>query len=171
MNASHDGAPRRGVSLMELLVAGIVMLIILNFGIPNYRKGMAQARVDMAGTHLFAIYTAQRMYRAENSTYADNLGGTTGMQKLITAKLVDPAMIPGPTENKFTYSIDDGANATDFTARATWKTDINGVSEPWAGAILINQTGTGWGGIDDSPLTTPGPTTTFIKPTKYQTGI
>lgn len=118
---------------MELVVSVIVLMIIMNFAIPQYRVAMEQNRVDLAGSRLLMIYTAQRMYFVENQTFAPALSD------LIGKKLLDPSLAPGAgADSKFFYAI-DSADATAFSAKATRSSTPT--PQVFSGFIAINQKG------------------------------
>jgi prepilin-type N-terminal cleavage/methylation domain-containing protein len=121
---------RRGFTLLELVITVLVLMVIINFAVPQYRVAMEQNRVDLAGSRLLMIYTAQRMYFVDNQTFAPTLGD------LINAKLLDPALSTG--ESKFAYSI-SGATASAFTATATRLSTP--VPQFFSGDLTINERG------------------------------
>ena len=116
---------RSGFTLLELVVAVIVLMVIVNFAIPQYRVATEQNRVDLAGSRLLMIYTAQRMYFVDNQTFAPTLND------LVNAKLLDPQL---SSDSKYTYSI-TSASATGFTALATRAPQF------FSGDLTINEKG------------------------------
>lgn len=106
-----NASRRNGFTLLELVVTVIVLMVIIRFAIPQYRVAIEQNRVDLAGSRLLMIYTAQRMYFVDNQTFAPAMGD------LVHAKLLD-AQLAGGGDSKFGYGI-SGASPTGFTATAT----------------------------------------------------
>lgn len=138
---------RVGFTLAELMIVVIIMMVILQFAIPRYTTATEQARVDLAGSNLVALYTAQRLYFVDQGTFA------TTLTALIDSKLLDASFAPGKgLDSKYTYAI-DSASATAFVGSATR------TAERWVGTLRIDQTGTLTGQIDDGlgnpPILTP----------------
>lgn len=120
---------RRGFTLLELVITVLVLMVIVNFAVPQYRVAMEQNRVDLAGSRLLMIYTAQRMYFVDNQTFAPTLND------LVNAKLLDPVLA---SDSKFAYSI-TGASATAFTAVATRLSTP--VPQFFSGDLTMNERG------------------------------
>ena len=75
-----------GFTLVELMVVVAIIGILAAIAIPNYQKYQAKARQSEAKIALAAVYTAEKSYAVENSTYTsclaqigftpDGFGGT-----------------------------------------------------------------------------------------------
>ncbi len=63
----------KGFTLIELMVVVAILGILASFGIPQVQKQMAKARQVEAKTNLAAIYTAEKAFFVEYSSYAVNL--------------------------------------------------------------------------------------------------
>jgi prepilin-type N-terminal cleavage/methylation domain-containing protein len=120
---------RRGLSLVELMVALTVMTVMTSFAIPSFQRAAEQSRADVAGGNLRTIWSAQRLYRLDNATYASSL------ETLISAGLLDANFAtPNGGTATYTYTIDEADGST-FTATATRAT------ASWTGSFSIDDTG------------------------------
>jgi type IV pilus assembly protein PilA len=63
----------KGFTLIELMVVVAILGILASFGIPQVQKQMAKARQVEAKTNLAAIYTAEKAFFVEYSSYSDQL--------------------------------------------------------------------------------------------------
>ncbi len=63
----------KGFTLIELMVVVAILGILASFGIPQVQKQMAKARQVEAKTNLSAIYTAEKAFFVEYTSYAVNL--------------------------------------------------------------------------------------------------
>ena len=133
---------RNAFTLLELIVAVIVLMVIISFAIPQYRIAMEQNRVDLAGSRLLMVYTAQRMYFVDNQTFAPAL------TDLVNAKLIDSALAPGGgSDSKFTYSI-KSASATAFVAEAARASTPS--PQYFSGTLSIDEKGALTGSVQNS---------------------
>lgn len=133
---------RHGFTLLEIVVAVIVLMVLIRFAMPTYRVAVEQNRVDLAASRLLMIYTAQKMYFVDKAEYASDI------YKLTNAKLLDKALEPGGGgDARYFYATtaDNTANPKQFTATATRTT----TPEPqyWEGTITINTSATIAGSI------------------------
>lgn len=139
-----------GFTLLELAVAVIVLVAILSFAAPKYWEATEQARVDLAGRRLIMIYTAQRLYYADNQAFATNLAS------LVTANTLDANLPPGSgNDGEFSYTV-TSPSALQFTATATRLAD-----DYWSGAITLDHRGVfdGWVNNSDNSIKLTPPTT------------
>lgn len=135
---------RLGFSLLEIVVAVIVLMILIQYAVPSYRVAVEQNRVDLAASRLLMIYTAQKMYYVDKAEYA------TDIFKLTNAKLLDRALEPGGGgDAKYVYSTtaDNAANPKQFLATAARQPEV------WAGSITINTSATLAGMIENDTYT------------------
>lgn len=68
---------QRGFSLVELMVVVAIIGILAAIAIPSVNKYMAKARQSEAKTNLSSLYTAEKAFFSEYSTY-DNRFGAVG---------------------------------------------------------------------------------------------
>jgi prepilin-type N-terminal cleavage/methylation domain-containing protein len=135
----HD---RSAFTLLEMLIAAIILVFLSTFALPAMRKLTEQERLDLASQRLAAIYTAQRIYFADNQAFAPSITA------LVNAKLLDPDMPPGSGQDtKFAYAVTT-ATAIKFTATATRASDTY-----WSGVITIQENGKLTGEITNPDLT------------------
>ena len=119
---------RRGVTLLELSVAIVIMGILVAFVVPSFSQVIEQNRVDAATQYLRSLWSAERVYWLENRTFTDDLGN------LYALGLID-GKIAGGDDGFFLYGI---SNVTDegFTVTA-----IRNGSTVWSGTLTITQDG------------------------------
>ena len=134
----------RAYSLVEMMVAIIVVGVLISMGIPRFQQSLEQARANVAGANLQAIWSAQRLYWLENRAYATDL---TTLQTLTTpsfSPLIDPSLCTAVTP--YTYDVTSPDNGITFTATAT-RTPPPHSSSGWSGAWTIDQNGETGGSI------------------------
>ncbi len=124
---------RRGLSLVELMVAVTIMGVLMSMAAPSFHRAVDQSRADIAAANLRAIWSAQRCYWLDNRTYS------TDLAQLQSAGLLDSSIVSAATF--YTYAI-PVADTTTFTATAT---RIN--STRWAGQFVIDETGAVTGAV------------------------
>lgn len=105
----------KGFTLIELMIVVAIIGILAAIAIPNYMNYQCKAKQSEAKTNLGAIRTSQEAFRAEHDAYTTNLNATG-------------FVIEG--EHLYTYTIEGGANSTDFTAVARTG-DLNGDTDRW----------------------------------------
>lgn len=121
---------KRAFTLVELLIVIVIVGVLATIALPNFTKTVEKAKADQAITYLKVIRTGEKIYYANNSTYAAcaNLGE---LKSKLGAEV---------TEENYTFVVAVGATgsiADSFLATATRKTD--------SATITLNQDG-GWGG-------------------------
>ena len=131
----------RGYSLVEMIVAMMVVGVLISMGIPRFQQSLEQARANAAGANLQAIWSAQRLYWLENRTYAIDL--PTLLAANPGSPLIDPSL--ATMTSPYTYAVTD-ASETGFTATATRSTGSSG----WAGSFTIIADGTSSGTLQQT---------------------
>jgi type IV pilus assembly protein PilE len=104
-------APQCGVTLIELIVVTVIIAIIAAFAIPSYRQYVIRTNRTEATAALMRIASQQEKFYLQNNTYAN-----TGV--LATAPPAGLGIATTTEGGRYTLSIDGGANAVSFTARA-----------------------------------------------------
>jgi prepilin-type N-terminal cleavage/methylation domain-containing protein len=131
----------RGFSLIELLIALVVLGVLLSMGIPQFQQSLEQSRANVAAANLQAIWSAQRLYWLEYRSYA------TDLSTLLTANLIDPSLqtltVP------YSYEVTSSPDNSSFTATAT-----RGGSSTWSGSWAITQDGIFSGSLQQGGLAT-----------------
>lgn len=127
---------------MELMVVITVMGVLVAMAAPSYHRSIERARADVAVGHLRSLWLAQRIWRLDRSSYAD--------EATLTAEgLLEPAMLTAVVP--YDYQV-TSADAASFSARAT-----RGGSPSWTGWFEIDESGAVDGVIshDGIPVITP----------------
>ncbi|OHB58568.1 MAG: hypothetical protein A2173_07270 [Planctomycetes bacterium RBG_13_44_8b] len=128
---------QKGYTLLEALVAVIIIGILVSIAAPIYSTAVEQARLDSAAGNLKTIWSAQRAYWLKFHTFASNLA-VLETEDLVSVSLAQTQMSP---DARYVYYI-DFAGADSFTASA-----IRSHSNVWQGTIQIDQLGRLTGGI------------------------
>ncbi len=131
-----------GYSLIEMIVTIMVVGVLISMGIPRFQQSLEQARANVAGANLQAIWSAERLYWLDNRVYAIDVN--TSLDTLLAANptfpLIDIALTT--TTESYTYKVTSPDTGITFTATAT----RTGSSE-WSGAWTIDQNGQTGGSI------------------------
>ena len=69
---------RHGYTLIEIIVVIAIIAFLSMISIPNFMRFLARAKRSEAYLNLGALYTHEKAYWAEHSTYTTNLGGPGG---------------------------------------------------------------------------------------------
>lgn len=132
--ASLRARPARvGFTLVELLIALAIVAIVAAVAIPGYGRYVAQSKQAEARRELVAIAQMEEIYRFQNGTYTSDL---------------DDIRALGWSDGNcqfYNISIDAGATATTFTARAQGNIDGDATIDTWS----IDQDGAFQHGTDD----------------------
>ncbi len=107
---------QRGLSLMELMIALVIVAIVAGMAFPRYQKMVARSKQAEAKTILRAIYMGQDLYRTSNQIYTANL------------EALD-VQIPG--DAKYAYSVVLTDNGASFQARALANIDSDPTIDEW----------------------------------------
>ncbi len=124
----------RAFTLIEMLIAIVVLGVLLSLGIPRFQQSLEQSRADVAGASLRSIWSAQRLYWLENRAYAPDL------PTLLTANLIDPSLTTSTVP--YTYTVTGPLDNSAFTATAA-----RSGSSTWSGSWAITQDGTTSGSL------------------------
>ena len=137
MRRTRTQIGRRGMTLLEVLIAITIIGILITFVVPSFNRVAEQSHVDGAAQYLRSIWSAQRVYWLENRTFTDSLSVLSDL------KVLD-SRIAGGSDGSFTYTI-TAAAADTFQATAT----RNG-SSVWSGTLTIDQDGQVSGSVSKS---------------------
>jgi prepilin-type N-terminal cleavage/methylation domain-containing protein len=127
---------RAGFSLVEVLIAVLIVFVLAAQGVHHYSLATEDARVDTACATLRSIWVAERLYRMEHTSF------DTDLADLAVLGLVEKSL--ADEDQPFVYSI-VSADADAFVARAQRHGSIS-----WVGAITIDATGALAGSIESS---------------------
>ena len=143
-----DRTAERGYSLIEMVVAIMVVGILISMGVPRFSQSLEQARANAAGANLQAIWSAQRLYWLENRTYAADLATLQSLTTPNFSPLIDPSLVTAVTP--YTYVVTSPDDGNTFTATAT-----RANSSGWSGSWTIDQNGNTSGAILKAGHATP----------------
>ncbi|HVE14454.1 MAG TPA: prepilin-type N-terminal cleavage/methylation domain-containing protein [Elusimicrobiota bacterium] len=131
-------ALERAFTLVELLVVSTVLAILVGYSIPKFYRALEQTQVDLAAANLELIWSAQRLYYAQNRSFAASISD------LQTAGLLDQSFVTviSKPDAKMAYAI-AAADASSFEATATRSN-----SGHWSGTLTINEQGSLTGQIN-----------------------
>ncbi len=101
--ARANGA--RGFSLVELMIALVILVIIASIAVPNYTKNIERMRRSEAMDSLLRIAAEQEKYFLQNNAYATDLTDFSDSY-------------PSSTDNDY-YTLAVENHASGFVARAT----------------------------------------------------
>jgi type IV pilus assembly protein PilE len=102
--------PESGFTIMELLIATVVLAVIVSLALPSYLDSIRKSRRADAVAALNAVQQAQERWRANRPTYSAHLATTEETPGL---------GLPGTTANGY-YTVSlSGASATGYTVTAT----------------------------------------------------
>jgi type II secretory pathway pseudopilin PulG len=129
---------RRGESLVEMIVATVIMGSLIASFLPRFQRSLEQARADLATANLRAIWAAERLYWLENPsrTYTSDLG------LLVSGKYLDAALDPASQPPGAAYSYAVSPDLSTFSATAT-----RAAGGSWAGSFSISGDGTTSGSV------------------------
>ena len=113
------GMNRVGFSLIEIMIVVVIIGILATMAYPSLEKYLQRSKQTEAKTNLTAIYTAQKLYFAENQKYASNTAA-------LPIELQTSGML-------YTYTI--SVQSSSFTATATGNLDDDNTKDIWT----INQ--------------------------------
>lgn len=133
----RGGSIRSGYSLIEALVALVMMSVLVAMGVPRFQLSLEQSRANVAGANLRSIWSAQRLYWLENRSYAPDLA------TLQSANLVDPSFESATAP--YAYSITVAGDGSSASATAT-----RSGSTSWSGSFSIASDGSFSGSVQQS---------------------
>jgi type IV pilus assembly protein PilE len=110
----EEGA-QAGFSLIELLIALVLVGLLAAIGLPVYSKYVARSRQADAKAQLTQIRQAEEIFKFQNGTYTTTTASLSGWRA---------------TVGRYTFSI-AAADATTFTARAQGNIDSDATIDVW----------------------------------------
>jgi len=130
---------RAGYTLIEMLVVCTILGILISYGVPQFQKSFELSRIDMATAHLESVWTAERIYKAQNGAFANSI---SLLQNYLDASFATSSCTSSSCSSSsscdFCFSI-ASASDTAFTANATRNT---AKTKRWGGTIDITESGT-----------------------------
>ncbi len=131
----------RGLTLIELLLAVVIVGILAAIAIPVYNSYMQQARRADAKTALEQLRAAQEMWRAEKGGYSTDV---TGVELITTMGAPSTTISP-----YYTWQFSGTLNVNSFTAEAD---PVGSQTSDSGGKLYINQAGSKWSVDKDGVL-------------------
>jgi prepilin-type N-terminal cleavage/methylation domain-containing protein len=127
---------KRGFSLIEMIITIMVVGVLISMGMPRFQQSLEQARANVAGANLQAIWSAERFFWLQNRHYAiDVLTPLDTLQQAYPHfPLIDTSLTY--TTGSYTYKVTSVDGGTTFTATAT-----RANSSAWSGQWTIDQDG------------------------------
>ena len=106
---------KKGFTLIEIIVALVILTILAAVALPNYMTMMTQGAANAAQNNLIAIYNAQKTYYFANAAYCTSANSVCNSLASINSTLS-----LNIADTKFTYT----CNSTNgFTCTATNTSD------------------------------------------------
>ena len=112
---------KNGFSLIEVMIVVAIIGILATLAYPSLDGYLMQSKQSEAKTNLTAIYTAQKLYRASNDTYASSISAL-GLELPPSATTAE--------EFRYNYAI-TVSTAQTFTATATANLDDDDAEDIW----------------------------------------
>lgn len=137
---------RGGYTLLEVLIAVVIIGILVSISAPIYSKAIEQAKLDSAAGNLKTVWSAQRAYWLKYQEFADSLAKLQD-EDLISASLTQTQGV------MYVYSV-ASADKNFFIASAARSN-----SSTWSGEIQIDELGQLTGSINKEDGTTLLPQT------------
>ena len=109
---AHRRAPARGFTIIELMIAVVVIGVIMALAFPSFQGSIRKSRRAEAFTALGAVQLAQERFRANNPEFTNRLSNA---RTATPPGLELPATTPS---GYYTVSL-SGSSATGYTALAT----------------------------------------------------
>jgi len=110
------GMKQKGLSLMEIMIALVIVAILAGLGYPRYQKMVTRSKQTEAKMVLQSIYLGQDLYLTSQQTYAADLNAMD---------------IEIPENSRYSYSITIENNGTTFEAKATANIDGDPAIDEW----------------------------------------
>ena len=101
---------RSGFTLLELMIGLVIVTVLASIAVPSFSKAIEKTKVKDAENVLAAIYSSEKIYRLDQSSYGS-------LAQLVAGNYVsDPD--PGNTNTNWDFTT-SGVGAGAFTATAT----------------------------------------------------
>ncbi|MBP6342967.1 MAG: type II secretion system protein [Candidatus Omnitrophica bacterium] len=101
---------KKAVTLMELMVAVMVVGIIAAFAIPNYTKANNKAEERQMITNMRSIVAAQEIYKAQNGNYWPAATGSVPIGNIGVAGINAALKLNVSDDPKYTYQCNAPSN-------------------------------------------------------------
>jgi type IV pilus assembly protein PilE len=108
---------RRGFTLIELVIAILVIGILSAIAYPNYTQSVRKSRRSDAISAILSIQQAVEKYRANNLTYASSLAAAPTTTTALT-QTAYTMTVSTSAATYYTFVVDSGANGVAATSTA-----------------------------------------------------
>lgn len=146
VHRGRRGAGTPGYSLIEAMVAMVMMSVLITIGLPQFQLSLEQAKANVAWANLRSIWSAQRLYWLENRTYATDLATLQGwIPEGSLLPLVDPSLptsTSGSVNVPYTYQVSSTGDGSATATRVG--------SSTWTGSFTIAADGSYSGSVQQS---------------------
>lgn len=128
-----EAAPQRGFSLIELMIAVVVVAILASVALPSFLGTIRKGRRAEAISALTAVQQGQERWRNNHAAYADNSALSTAPPAGLG--------VPTPTASGY-YSISlSGTSSTDYIVTATAVTGKSQASDAGCQVMALRMQG------------------------------
>ncbi len=123
---------RKGFSLLEVILVMTIMGVLIALPVPRFQQALEQSKLDVAASHLRAIWAAERFYHLQHGRYGtlEELRPGTGDEN----DLIEISLVSGTTYYAYTLSL--SADSQSFVATATHPNNMI-----YTGIVTMDQTG------------------------------
>ena len=145
MNRTH-----KGFTLIELMIVVAVIGILAALAIPNYIRFQARAKQSEAKGNLKGLFTTERSYYAEHSTYSG---------------CINQIGFSPERGNRYRYTVNTVVRVDESCGTTEDRSTATGTRQPSDGDILADEFKYGTGaGIKATNAAPPAPTYTAVPP-------
>ncbi len=123
--------PRRGFTILELMIVVTIMGVLIAVPAPMFGRAIEQPKLDVAASNIRSIWAAERFYYLEKGRY-----GTLSdlAADALASDLVDPTILNGTAF--YSYTVAPSTDGQSFVATATRPT-----SSVCSGTVTIDGAG------------------------------
>ena len=83
---SSEQSVQRGFSLIEIMIALVIVAIIAAIAIPSYQNQVVRGRLSECASFAYQIASMQEQYYSRNATFAGSITGAGGLNANATSE-------------------------------------------------------------------------------------